>query len=135
VDLNRNCPTQDWVPMFSQPRYFPGSKPGSEPENKILLEFVARLSPQLIVSAHSWEPMVNYTGDCLAAAEALGRQTGYRLSPDIGYPTPGSFGTWAAKEHSFPTITLEIQEKLPLQEVWTLHGPALAACFRAAVGI
>jgi murein peptide amidase A len=125
VDLNRNMPTKDWDPKAHKERYAPGPSPASEPETKALIAFIEAIKPVAIVSAHSWNPMINYNGPCKAWAEYYGQLTGYRMADDIGYPTPGSLGTWAGWERKIPTITLEIQKDLPLEQVWTLHGQAL----------
>lgn len=37
------------------------------------------------------------------------------LQESIGYPTPGSFGTWAGVEKGIPTITLELDEEVEVQ--------------------
>jgi protein MpaA len=39
----------------------------------------------------------------------------YPTEGSIGYPTPGSFGTWAGIEHNIPVITLELDEKTPVE--------------------
>ncbi len=36
----------------------------------------------------------------------LSERTGLPLVPDVGYPTPGSFGTWGA-EQGLPVVTYE----------------------------
>jgi protein MpaA len=52
----------------------------------------------------------------------------YEITEDIGYPTPGSLGTYAGWERQIPTITFEIERGLPLSEVWpTVRGAVLAA--------
>jgi protein MpaA len=125
VDLNRNLPTKDWSPEAKTERYNPGPKPLSEPENKGLVEYIEKRKPQFILSLHSWKPMININGDCHEEAEVLHRMTGYRIDPDIGYPTPGSLGTFSGHEKKIPTITYEIQEDMPLDEVVKMHVPAL----------
>jgi protein MpaA len=53
----------------------------------------------------------------------LAAKTGMPLVTDVGYPTPGSFGTWGA-ERGVPVITYEF----PLASPDTLareHVPAL----------
>lgn len=125
VDLNRNLPTKDWSPEAKTERYNPGPKPLSEPENKGLVDYIEKRKPKFILSLHSWKPMININGECHEEAEALHRMTGYRIDPDIGYPTPGSLGTYSGHEKKIPTITYEIQEDMPLDEVVKMHLPAL----------
>ena len=42
---------------------------------------------------------------------------GYPIEESIGYPTPGSFGTWAGIEREILTITLELDESIPVEEL------------------
>ena len=39
------------------------------------------------------------------------------MESSIGYPTPGSFGTWAGVEKKIPTITLELDEETDVKEL------------------
>ncbi len=68
VDLNRNLPTKDWSPEAKTPRYQPGPKPLSEVENQVLVSEL-KDRPNLIISLHSWEPVLNVNGDCHPEAE------------------------------------------------------------------
>jgi protein MpaA len=124
VDLNRNLPTRDWSSKVATPRYHPGPFAGSEVENQILMKLIDREKPNGIVSAHSWNPMINFNGPSREWAQRYGELTGYVVSDDIGYPTPGSLGTWAGWERKIPTITLEIERGLPIQNMLSLHVPA-----------
>jgi protein MpaA len=125
VDLNRNMPTQDWSAEARAPRYNPGPRAGSEPETQILMKLIERIKPRLIISAHSWKPMINYNGPCRKLAELMARANAYTISDDIGYPTPGSLGTWAGWERKIPTITLEIERHSSPETIWTTHAKAL----------
>jgi len=42
----------------------------------------------------------------------LSERTGLPLVPDVGYPTPGSFGTWGA-ERGLPVVTYEFGPTTP----------------------
>lgn len=125
VDLNRNLPTKDWSPEARTPRYNPGPKPLSETENQGLVKFLKDYQVKFITSLHSWEPMININGDCEKEAQVLAEATGYKVEKDIGYPTPGSLGTYAGFEQKIPTITYEIQRDMDLSEVVKIHVPAL----------
>jgi len=125
VDLNRNMPTKDWSPVAAKPRYNPGPSAGSENESQILMALIEELRPELIISAHSWEPMINYNGPSKRVAEFMSKHCGLRVSDDIGYPTPGSLGTWSGWERQIPTITLEIQKDQSNDEVWKTHAVSL----------
>jgi len=110
VDLNRNLPTQDWIAASLEARYPPGAAPGSEPETQALLGGLAQMRPQFILSAHSCQahPCVNYNGPALELAQVMAARNGLPVTDDIGYPTPGSLGTWAGQERRIPTLTLEL---------------------------
>lgn len=125
IDLNRNMPSNDWTSEVATERYFPGVAAGSESENKALVEFLAVEKPELIISMHSWKPMLNINGDCRAAAEAISATTGYVIEETIGYPTPGCLGTYAGLERAMPTITYEVERGLDQASVLRDHVPAL----------
>lgn len=125
VDLNRNLPTQDWSPEIKTPRYNPGPHPLSEPENQALVDFIQNEKPEFIFSLHSWNPMLNTNGDCAAVAKVISGLTGYSIEHDIGYPTPGSLGTYAGIEQKIPTLTYEIERGLKAEHILSIHVPAI----------
>lgn len=125
VDLNRNLPTKDWSSEHKSPRYFPGPHPLSESENEGLIHYISEKKPKLIMSLHSWDPVLNINGNCLPEAEILASITGYRIDPDIGYPTPGSLGTYGGNEGRVPTLTYEIQRGLDFSSIQKIHAPAI----------
>ncbi len=124
VDLNRNLPTKDWSPEIKTPRYHPGPSPLSEVENKALVEELKN-PPVLIVSLHSWKPILNVNGECRPEAEVLAKHTGYGIDTDIGYPTPGSLGTYTGLERNIPTLTYEIERGQAMNDVLRIHVPAI----------
>ncbi len=127
VDLNRNMPTQNWTASFTHVPYYPGSTPGSEPETQALMKTIEKLSPQAIVSLHSYEKaMVNFDGaQSEALAVAMSKKNNLPPKGDIGYPTPGSLGNYAAHERKIPTVTLEILRGQKLDDVWAQHYEGL----------
>lgn len=131
VDLNRNLPTKDWSPEIATPRYHPGPKPLSEPENRALVDFIAHEKPQFILSLHSWKPLLNTNGDCGREAAAISKITGYEITPTIGYSTPGCLGTFAGLEREIPTLTYEIERGLDAREICNLHVKAIIAGLKA----
>lgn len=131
VDLNRNLPTKDWSPEIKTPRYHPGPAAGSESENQALMAYLGSRAPRFVLSLHSWHPVLNVNGDCLAEAEVLARHTGYRIDTDIGYPTPGCLGTYAGLERGCPTLTYEIERGLPVPDVLRVHVPAVLDALKA----
>ena len=40
----------------------------------------------------------------------MAEANGYPMCQDIGYPTPGSLGSYAGKDLNIPVITLELRE-------------------------
>jgi murein peptide amidase A len=132
VDLNRNFPTSNWSadPVHYKSRkadardiaLSPGVQPASEPETVALLSLLDRLKPRAVVSLHSALACVDDAG-----ASSLGRQLADRCAlpflTGIGYPTPGSMGTWAS-ERGLNLVTLELED----ESLYTLkdrHVPIL----------
>ena len=125
VDLNRNLPTKNWSSKSDNPRYYPGSSPGSESENKALIHWIETHKPKIIFTFHSWNPVLNVNGDCEPEASILSKETGYKISKDIGYPTPGSLGEYCGLERNIPTITYEVERGSNARKVLSLHVPAM----------
>ena len=125
IDLNRNLPTQDWTPEVAKEKYNPGFSANSEPENQALVEYVKTTQPRFIITLHSWKPMLNVNGDCEAVANKIAAHTGYIITDDIGYPTPGSLGTYCGLERQIPTITYEFERFLSAENILKTHVPAI----------
>ena len=134
VDLNRNMATRDWSPEIKTPRYHPGPSAGSEPESQALAKLIDQQNFDLILSLHSWLPMLNVNGDCLPFAEILKTWTNYKIDADIGYPTPGCLGTYAGLERQSPTLTYEIERGLDLQSICKIHVPAICEALKIYEG-
>ena len=141
VDLNRNFPTADWRPQPVAHRstlddppdvlLSPGAGPGSEPETQALIALVKNLTPKAVIALHA--PLA-----CIddANQSRLGRwlahETSMPLVKDVGYPTPGSFGTWGAEQglavitYEFPLTTTDalVREHVPIL-VRLLTDPAV----------
>ena len=132
VDLNRNFPTSNWRPdpVFYKSRaddardiaLTPGAAPASEPETAALLSLFERLKPSAIVTLHSALACVDD-----ADASPLGRRLAERCAlpflTEIGYPTPGSMGTWAG-EQGLTLVTLELEDA-SLYTLKDRHVPVL----------
>lgn len=134
VDLNRNLPTKDWSSVVTKPRYNPGPKPLSEPENQFLVKLLDKYKPGLIISFHTWKPILNYNGDCKDVAEYLAGFNNYEIASDIGYPTPGSLGTFGVEKYNTSVLTFECPElkkhKETLKEIWVENEPGLKGLFQ-----
>ena len=134
VDLNRNLPTATWRPDATCYRWTladerdvelsPGSAPGSEPETAALLALLERLRPSVVLSLHAPLACVDDpAGTALGAW--LAEHSGLPHVAGVGYPTPGSLGTWGA-EHGIPVVTYELPPAAS-EALVRDHAPLLGA--------
>jgi len=131
VELNRNFPTADWQSdpvahrsTLDDPRdvlLSPGARPGSEAETQALIALVHELRPQTAIALHAPLACIDDANDS-ALGRWLAERTGLPLVRDVGYPTPGSFGTWGAEQglsvitYEFPLTTTDalVREHVPV---------------------
>lgn len=121
VDINRNFPTHNWCHASPRGRMYGGGKPASEPETRAVIRLIDRLHPARIVTIHSigrGRFCNNYDGPARSEAQRMHRCNGYPVTKSIGYPTPGSFGTWVGGERKIPTITLELPSHHSAKRCW-----------------
>ena len=78
--------------------------------------------------------MLNTNGS-LPEAEIISKMTNYKIEPDIGYPTPGSLGTYTGKEKMIPTLTYEIEREMAFDQVLKVHVPAIVEGLRISAQI
>ena len=116
IDLNRNYPTKNWQ-LTEKNEFFGGESPASEIETKFMVEVLEEYKPELILALHAPFKIVNYDGPAKEIAEKIGQIINYPVEASIGYPTPGSFGTYCGVERNIPTITLELDEEIPVQDL------------------
>ena len=113
--MNRNFPSADWQSKPTTHRWTledesdvelsPGDAPASEPETQALIALIEDLRPEQVVALHG--PLACIDDPTRSElAQWIAGKTGLPLVDDIGYPTPGSLGTWAA-ERDLPIITWE----------------------------
>lgn len=124
VDLNRNFPTKNWE-LTPKNLYFSGDYAGSEVETQFLVSVIEYAAPDLIISIHAPFGIINYDGAAEKAAEKFATFNKYPVRKDIGYPTPGSFGTYTGVERSIPVITLELPENECIEKSWNDNKTAL----------
>jgi protein MpaA len=115
VDLNRNFPAKNWQPEPVTHRstnedpsdiiLSPGSAPGSEPETRALISLIEELKPEQVIALHAPLACIDDSAQS-PLARRLAERTGMPLVPDVGYPTPGSFGSWGS-DRGIPVITYE----------------------------
>lgn len=116
IDLNRNFPTNNWIKSEDK-QYYGGEEAASEIETKFVLNILEKYKPKAILTLHSPYCVVNYDGDAKEIAEKCSEFINYPVEEDIGYPTPGSFGTYCGKERNIPTITLELSDEVPVEDL------------------
>ena len=116
VDINRNFPTKNWQ-LTEHNEYFGGEYPASEEETQFIIDLVEKYNPKVIMTLHAPYKVVNYDGPAKDIATKISEIIGYPVEASIGYPTPGSFGTWAGVERQIPIITLELDEEVDVSEL------------------
>ncbi len=133
VDVNRNFPALNWRVQREQRGYYGGAEAASEPESRALMEAVRALRPARIVAIHNisgGRECNNFDGPGESLAELMRGHNGYPVLPTIGYPTPGSFGSWAGVDAGIPVITLELPRGSAIDELWPANRDALLAIIR-----
>ena len=116
VDINRNFPAENWE-FTEKGDFFGGVKPASEIETKFVIDIVEKYNPKLVLTLHAPYKVVNYDGNAEDIANEISKIIDYPVESSIGYPTPGSFGTWAGIEKNIPVITLELDEEINVEEL------------------
>lgn len=125
VDLNRNLPTSNWGKNEGEnatcddctSNYFGGKSPASEIETQFVINAIEKYNPKVILTLHTPYKVVNYDGPAKEIAERISDIINYPAEGSIGYPTPGSFGTYCGVEREIPTITLEMDETCPIEDL------------------
>jgi murein peptide amidase A len=117
VDLNRNFPTSEWRRGPTHYRWgskgpqdvelSTGDEPASEPEVSALLALIEELDPEPLVVVHAPLALIDDPTESALARE-LAEATGMPLA-GVGYPTPGSIGTWGL-ETGRTVVTYELPE-------------------------
>ena len=119
IDLNRNFPTKDWDQLAhinwqkstqSNPRRFPGSNAGSEPEVRCALKQIDTFKPDFVVSIHTPLNVLDYDGPKV-------NPPSYDYLPwkSLGH-FPGSLGRYLWFERRTPVLTTELKPSLPKNE-------------------
>ncbi len=117
VDLNRNFPTKNWK-LTAKDEYYSGDSPASEVETKFMIQLLDELKPDAILSLHAPLKCVNYDGPAEHLAKKIANFCNYPVEADLGYPTPGSFGTYCGIERNIPIVTLEYDDKENLEDIY-----------------
>jgi protein MpaA len=149
VDVNRNFPASNWAAAGAAgtgnggagargngngaARYNGGGKAGSEPESQALMQAVNTLNPKRIISLHAisgGRHCNNWDGPAEDLARRMAAKNGYPAKGSIGYPTPGSMGTWAGIDRKIPMITLELPDGASADDCWRANRDALLEAIR-----
>ena len=89
-------------------------------ETKTIIKLAEEIDFSAIITIHAPFKIVNYDGPeekTRPLAEKISEITGYPIQKEIGYPTPGSFGTYMGLEKEIPTITIEVDEEVPQENL------------------
>jgi protein MpaA len=127
VDLNRNFPSANWNSVHP-PGYASGIAPLSEPESAWLAMLIERFEPRRLVAVHQPFRCVNFDGPARDLAERMARACGWPAVEDIGYPTPGSFGSCYGVDRGLPVITLELPRPLDEEDLGRAVAALQVAC-------
>ena len=124
VDLNRNFASANWTASY-QGGYFPGATAESEPETQALVKLIDEVGAERLIALHATFRTMNWDGRGRALAEEMGRLSGYPASGDIGYPTPGSFGSKYGHDRNLEVVTVEVPYLERDERAWTDTRDAL----------
>jgi len=129
IDLNRNFPATNFrgSTRFS-------TRPSDQPETIALMRLIDDFRPSLIISIHSIPAggeCNNFDGPAERIARVMSERNHYRVAPTIGYPTPGSMGSFYGIDRGIPIITLELPRGTREAEVWEMNRDALVAAIAA----
>jgi protein MpaA len=120
VDLNRNFPFR-WRPV-SDPTYYSGPQPLSEPETRAAVRLIRRIRPAVTIWYHQHEDLVDMSGGDRGIARRYADLAG--LAPTCLPFLPGTASSWS--NHILPATTAFVVE-LPA-------GPVDSAALRRHLG-
>lgn len=122
TDLNRDFPTSDG--NAENPR---------APETRAFLKLMKKYPPYVIYNLHQpFRVVLAYKGD-EELARPFAQLSDYPLGQDVGYPTPGSLGTWG-QEKKIPVVTVELSRSMKEAVAPFLYEEVRLALFHAAFG-
>ena len=87
----------------------------------------------MIISIHSIDggrECNNFDGPGEAIAKVMSEHNHYRVASTIGYPTPGSMGSYAGIDRQIAMITLELPRDASGEESWNRNRDALLAAIQ-----
>ena len=119
VDLNRHFAATNWTATHAA-GYFPGLVPETEREVRALVDLIARTGATRLVAVHATYRCFNWDGRGRALAEEMAALApGYPATGDLGYPTPGSFGSKYGVDRGLEVVTVEVPYLVEDEQAWT----------------
>lgn len=112
VDINRNFPSATWSPEYIKDYNNPGRLPASEPETIIIANAIEEFRPAMIIQLHQPFNMIYPdSGTPAALVRKMSEITGIPVGEDVGYPTPGSLGSYKSLlDYGVYGVTFELCE-------------------------
>lgn len=118
IDLNRHFAAANWSAQFAA-GYNPGRAPETEPEVTALVDLIEHAGATRLIAVHATYQMFNWDGRGQALAEEMAARTpGYPAQGDIGYPTPGSFGSKYGRDRGLEVVTVEVPYLMVDEQAW-----------------
>lgn len=110
IDINRNFPSSTWSSEYIKNHNNPGQEPLSEPETLTAVEAINSYHPAMVIQMHQpFGAIYPDKNTPIEIAEKMSLITGFPISHDIGYPTPGSLGSFTAQhKNKIMCITYEL---------------------------
>jgi protein MpaA len=111
VDLNRNWPTNGWVPGPRGSAYYPGPKPASEPETRAMLRFLRTVRPRFVASIHQPFGTVARSDKAMDYTRRLARLLGLGVR-EVSVGTPAgkvspTLTSWYNQNFEGASVTIE----------------------------
>lgn len=122
VDLNRDFPSSDGNEANPQ-----------APETEAFMALMHKYPPKHIYNLHQPFRVVLYYPEDEALAKPFAQLSDYPLGQGVGYPTPGSLGTYA-REKKIPVITVELSRSMRATMAPFIYEEVRLALFNAAFG-
>ena len=129
VDVNRNFPASN----FDSTDPSSGGKALSEPEARVVVETIDRITPNLVIVAHSWvgRQFINFDGPAREIADRFSAASGLPVEESSSFaPTPGSLGSYFGRDRKIPILTIEVLRGTEPTAVWEHLREALLQAIR-----
>lgn len=136
IDLNRNWPARNFTPAAER-----GPAPLSEPEAAAVYRDVIAFAPDVVLVLHAARrgPFVNFDGPARDLARAFADAAAvfdprWHVQADMGYPTPGSLGSWLGLDLGVPILTIETDRAHGGDDCWSALRAGFARLFHGSRG-